>query len=223
MPDLLNSPLTVNSAVDEITRRLEGAILSGEIALGAALNEKLLSESLGVSRGPLREALRSLEGRRLVERIPNVGARVVRLSERDIREIYQLREVLEGAACRIATEAMPPAARQELLEFTRSTVARYKAKARSYNFDVDLDFHQRVLQGAGNRRLMDLMNGDLFYLLRVLRKRSHTLPHRPLEALEEHCRIAEAMAAGDADRADMLMREHIRHAAREAIEAGGWR
>src|SRR5262245_29951548 len=105
MADLLISPLAVSSAVDEIMRRIEGAILSGEISLGASLNEKSLSKSLGVSRSPLREALRSLEGRRLVERVPNVGARVVNISQQDIREIYQLREVLEGAACRIATEA----------------------------------------------------------------------------------------------------------------------
>lgn len=213
----LLTPLTPNSAVDEITRRLEAAILSGEIPLGSALNEKLLSESLHVSRGPLREALRGLEGRKLVERIPNIGPRVVSLSAQDVREIYDLREILEGAACRIATAQMDDAALDELVEFTKRSETRTRAKASSYSFDGDLDFHQRILRGARNQRLVSLMNGNLFYLLRIFRVRSHTLPERPLQAMAEHRKIADAMAAGDADRADALMRQHIRQARDEAM------
>jgi len=213
------TPLTPNSAVDEITRRLEAAILSGELPLGSSLNEKVLSESLGVSRGPLREALRGLEGRKLVERIPNIGPRVVSLTIQDLREIYDLREILEGAACRIATEQMDDAALEELLEFTKRSQARTRAKASSYSFDGDLDFHQRILRGARNQRLVALMNGNLFYLLRIFRVRSHTLPERPLQAMAEHRKIAEAMAVRDADRAGALMRQHIREARKEAMAA----
>jgi DNA-binding GntR family transcriptional regulator len=216
------SPLNVSSAVDEITRRIEAAILSGEIPLGSPLNEKQLSDSLGVSRGPLREALRSLEGRKLVERTPNVGPRVVAISKKDIEEIYQLREVLEGAACRIATQTMPLVARKELLDIARTAVARIRAKAKSYSFDGDLGFHQKLLEGTGNQRLVELINGDLFYLLRVFRLRSHTLPVRPLQAWEEHRHIAEAMVAGNAAGAEERMRLHIRNAAREAVRSGKW-
>jgi DNA-binding GntR family transcriptional regulator len=215
---LLSSPVAAHSAVAEVTRRLEAAILSGELPLGSALNEKQLSDSLGVSRGPLREALRGLEGRRLVERVPNVGARVVRLAEKDIREIYQLREVLEGAACRIATHAMPLAQRKALLESARTAVERIGSKANAYTFDGDLGFHSKVLKATGNQRLLDILNGDLFYLLRVFRLRSHTLPQRPLRAWQEHLAIAEAMVAGDGAQAEELMRLHVRNAAQQAID-----
>jgi DNA-binding GntR family transcriptional regulator len=218
---LLSSPVAAHSAVAEVTRRLEAAILSGELPLGSALNEKQLSDSLGVSRGPLREALRGLEGRRLVERVPNVGARVVRLAEKDIREIYQLREVLEGAACRIATAAMPLAQRKALLESARTAVERIGSKANAYTFDGDLGFHSKVLKATGNQRLLDILNGDLFYLLRVFRLRSHTLPQRPLRAWQEHLAIAEAMVAGDGAQAEELMRLHVRNAAQQAIDVAG--
>ncbi len=218
MSALLSSPVAAHSAVAEVTRRLEAAILSGELPLGSALNEKQLSDSLGVSRGPLREALRGLEGRRLVERVPNVGARVVRLAEKDIREIYQLREVLEGAACRIATHAMPLAQRKALLESARTAVERIGSKANAYTFDGDLGFHSKVLKATGNQRLLDILNGDLFYLLRVFRLRSHTLPQRPLRAWQEHLAIAEAMVAGDGAQAEELMRLHVRNAAQQAID-----
>jgi DNA-binding GntR family transcriptional regulator len=218
---LLSSPVAAHSAVAEVTRRLEAAILSGELPLGSPLNEKQLSDSLGVSRGPLREALRGLEGRRLVERVPNVGARVVRLAEKDIREIYQLREVLEGAACRIATGAMPLAQRKALLESARAAVERIGSKANAYTFDGDLGFHSKVLKATGNQRLLDILNGDLFYLLRVFRLRSHTLPQRPLRAWQEHLAIAEAMVAGDGAQAEELMRLHVRNAAQQAIDVAG--
>jgi len=218
---LLSSPVAAHSAVAEVTRRIEAAILSGELPLGSALNEKQLSDSLGVSRGPLREALRGLEGRRLVERVPNVGARVVRLSEKDIREIYQLREMLEGAACRIATGAMPLAQRKALLESARDAVERIGSKANAYTFDGDLGFHSRVPKATGNQRLLDILNGDLFYLLRVFRLRSHTLPQRPLRAWQEHLAIAEAMVAGDGAQAEELMRLHVRNAAQQAIDVAG--
>ncbi len=213
----LLTPVTPSSAVDEITRRLEAAILSGELPLGSALNEKALSESLRVSRGPLREALRGLEGRRLVERIPNIGPRVVSLSVQDLSEIYDLREILEGSACRMAAERSTDSELEDLAEFTRRERARTRAKATNYSFDSDLDFHQRILICARNQRLVSLMNGNLFYLLRIFRVRSHTVPERPLRAMDEHKRIVDAILARDAGKADALMREHIREARKEAI------
>ncbi len=218
MGALLSSPVAVSSAVAAVTRRIEAAILSGELPLGSPLNEKQLSDSFGVSRGPLREALRGLEGRRLVERVPNVGARVVQFAEKDLREIYQLREVLEGAACRIATGSMPIQQRRALLASAQDAVAKIGGKANAYSFDGDLVFHSRVLKATGNQRLLDMLNGDLFYLLRVFRLRSHTLPRRPLQAWEEHLAVAAAMVAGDGARAEELMRIHVRNAAEQAID-----
>ena len=106
MSKLLETPLIPQSLVDSTMARLEGAILTGEIAGGAKLQEKPLAASLGVSRSVVREAIRRLEGRRLVSRTPFIGAQVASLSRDDLLEVMVVRESLEGMACRLAALAM---------------------------------------------------------------------------------------------------------------------
>ena len=91
---------------DRVFGVVETAIVTGEIPLGAKLGESALAKRCGVSRGPLREALRRLEGRHLVERPPHAGVRVVSLPRDDAVQIYLVREALEGMACRLAALAM---------------------------------------------------------------------------------------------------------------------
>jgi len=87
---------------DIASHRLAHSIVTGELAQGQKLNEAELAERFGMGRGPLREALRHLEGMRLVKRIPNAGARVVVLDRKTLSDLYAVREALEGMACRIA-------------------------------------------------------------------------------------------------------------------------
>ena len=97
------------SLIDSLVSRLEALILSGELPPGAPLREHALAKALGVSRGPLREAIRTLEGRRLLQRIPNSGVRVIELSVEDVEQLLAMREALEGMACRQAAENMTAA------------------------------------------------------------------------------------------------------------------
>lgn len=89
---------------DQIFQTIQAAIVSGEIPAGKKISEPELARMYGISRGPLREAIRRLEGQKLVERTAHVGARVVSLSHQQLYELYQIRENLEGLACRLAAK-----------------------------------------------------------------------------------------------------------------------
>ena len=104
--DLLKSRVRAKSLVDAVTERLEAAILGGELAPGSRLSEQRLATAFGVSRGPLREAIRRLEGRQLLRRTTNIGVHVTELSHEDLAELMTVREALEGMACRLAAQTI---------------------------------------------------------------------------------------------------------------------
>ncbi len=106
MSDILNNKVSAQSLVDVLVERIEAAIIGGDLPPGTKISEQALAGSLGVSRGPLREAIRRLEGRKLLQRTPNIGVRVTSLSLGDLQEILQIREVLEGLACSLAAKNM---------------------------------------------------------------------------------------------------------------------
>jgi DNA-binding GntR family transcriptional regulator len=103
---MLPYTLEQGTLADIASHRLAQSIVTGELAQGQKLNEAELAERFGMGRGPLREALRHLEGMRLVNRIPNVGARVVVLDRKTLSDLYAVRAALEGMACRIAATSM---------------------------------------------------------------------------------------------------------------------
>jgi DNA-binding GntR family transcriptional regulator len=208
MIETLNEQLNIQPLVERIVDKLANAILTGEIPLGSKLREQSLALSLGVSRGPLREAIRRLEGRHLVKRVPNHGPRVISLDASDIREIFMLREALEGIACRAATELMSDAELRDLQQLV--SLQFHNRELNKHTFDGDLDFHARIIAGAGNARLRTIVQEELYYLLKIYRRASEVTPDRDLKALEEHRDIAQAMVERDASLAESLMRRHIR-------------
>ncbi|MGF3027813.1 GntR family transcriptional regulator [Methylobacterium aquaticum] len=200
---------------DLACERLEAAILSGELQPGDRLNEPDLSRRFGISRGPLREAILRLEGRKLVRRIAHMGSTVVDLSADDLREIFELREVLEGLACRLATEAMSDReldAIEAILTRVEAEVAAAKDDSRHISGAGDPDFHASIIRGSGNQRLIDTLLGETYPLMQVYRFRSQRSPGRLRRALVEHAAIMAAMRARDGVEAERLMRLHIRSA-----------
>ena len=178
-------------------------ILTGALPLGGVVNEANLAERFSVSRGPVREAIQRLQGLRLVTREAYMRARVVRFSERDLADIFELREAAEGMACRLATERMSDAEIQQLVE----ALGRYP-----HNNSVprnEMDIHMRIAHGCGNKRIESLLCEDLYHLLRIYRYRSGSEPGRWDRACEEHWQIAKAMQARDPNLAESLMRSHI--------------
>jgi DNA-binding GntR family transcriptional regulator len=220
MKGALDNKVQAQSLVDVVAERIEAAIISGRLEPGSRLSEQALATSLGVSRGPLREAIRRLEGRKLLERTPNIGVRVAALSLRDLNEILQVREALEGMACGLAALNMPDAeiaALRKLLDGHEKQKSVQEGKG-YYQESKDFDFHFRIVAGSGSERLQQMLTGDLYYLLRVYRYKSSTKPGRAMEALQEHRAIVTALEARDAAAAEQAMREHLRHARRYVEE-----
>jgi len=106
--------LSSETLSEHVFRRIQTAIVKGEIPPGSKISEPELARTYGISRGPLREAIHRLEGQKLLVRVPHVGARVVSLSHAELIELYEIRESLEGMACRLAAERMSEAEIAEL-------------------------------------------------------------------------------------------------------------
>jgi DNA-binding GntR family transcriptional regulator len=205
---------TTHTLADNIRQKLISAIVEGEIPQGSKVSEVELATRYGVSRGPLREAMRDLEGLRLVERKPHAGVRVVALNCAELKEIFTIREALEGMAARLAATEMSDQeinSLRKLLELHESKVRESQGQS-YFQQHGDLDFHLRILSGSGNRRLYKLMGDELYQLILMYRRQSSQRPSRPLRALEEHKRICDAIEARDPELAEMLMRRHIQGA-----------
>lgn len=210
----LTSPLDMRTLADQAFDKIVTAIVKGDLAPGSRISEALLARTFGISRGPLREAIRRLEGRKLVTRTPHIGARVVSLTTDDLIEIFFVREALEGMACRLATERMTD---QELTLLATKLAEHERGQDLSkgsgyFQESGDQDFHFLVAQGSKSAKLIELLCDDLYYLMRVYRFRSSVRPGRARQALVEHQGILEAMRGRQADRAETLMRAHIAHA-----------
>lgn len=218
--NILNQPVQVHSLVDAVAERLEAAIVGGELAPGTKISEQALARSLGVSRGPLREAIRRLEGRKLVYRTPNIGVRIAALTLKDLSDLLVVREALEGMACRAAAENITDEEIEALgnLLVDHSKHRAFKSGAGYYQESEDFDFHFRVVKASGNERLIAMLCEELYHLLRVYRYKLSTRRGRAAEALKEHKAIVDALAKRDPDLAEARMRLHIRNA-RSHVEA----
>lgn len=215
-PDFQGDSRTLS---DRVFQRLQDDIVRGVWAPGSRLGEAELARHYGVSRGPLREAIRRLESRKLLERVPHVGARVAQLSFDNLIEIYYVREALEGMACRLAAERMTREEIAGLAEVLTQHEQQQDIREDTAYFqrEGDLDFHYRIIQGSHNASLSRLLIGELYHLVRMYRYQFSTTSNRPQKALQEHRRILECLEARDGEMAEMLMRRHISRA-RENIE-----
>lgn len=206
-------PIVGASLSSEAFEKVVEAITSGEFELGQRLSEAELARQLGISRGPLREALGRLEGR-LVRRTPRIGVHVIEFSPEDIEALFVTREALEGMAARLACEKLTV----KQLEHLRGILAddahrpevvsgeRYAPRTR------DEDFHFSIIRSAGNDRIERLLMDEVYYQLRIQRLKSSTQPGRTAAALKEHQAIISALESRDPDEAERAMRTHLRNA-----------
>lgn len=202
-------------SVDEAVVRLERAILSGELRPGERLSELALAKLCGVGRGPLREAVRTLEGRRLVERTPFSGVRVTELSVEDFEQLLVAREALEGIACRQAAECMTLAETRKLRQCLTNFSQRIEQQGVGSVYvdgTQDNDFHVQIVRASRNAWLEQLLCRDLYSLLRMFRYHSAAVGDRAATAIREHEMIFTAIERRDPDEAERLMRLHIAHA-----------
>jgi GntR family transcriptional regulator, rspAB operon transcriptional repressor len=219
---------------DWVYAELKAAIVALRLAPGEPLRESALAEQLGVSKTPIREALMKLEQEGLVETVSFKGAVVTSYSRRDLVEIYELRELLEGFAAGAAAESMGAAGRERL----GRVAARCRALAGDSAERAALaelaeliwEFDDVLFEQVGNGRMRALIENLRAHLARI-GQLTAGIPGRIEASVAEHERIVAAIAAGDAAAAAERMREHIRSVrddqlrvlaeAGEAGEAGG--
>ncbi|HYM68123.1 MAG TPA: GntR family transcriptional regulator [bacterium] len=200
---------------DLVYESLVEAIASGRVPDGSKLYEDEIARQMGVSKTPVREALRHLAKDGLVEadlhRTPMVRA----LTRQDIDEIYRVREYLEPLVVRLVTERPGGPQFAELLALQEGMEARF-----SDSNSVDLSgsvqynqaFHRALVAASGSERLRAIMEPLWAQFLRLsfLSHRTYRLPGKQARAISEHRGVLEAIRAGDAPRGEQLMREHIR-------------
>ena len=188
---------------------LKGAVLANRLRPGDALSVPALAAQLGISRSPVREAVQRLIHDGLATHVVHRGAVVATVDVEDVRQLYVVREVMEGLAARLATERLDATGVAELralLEEHERLVASGEGEKR--HTEMDMAYHRLIREVAGNAHLsaaLDTIQGKAHLALHSLWRS----PEAPRLAVEEHRRIFEAMTAGDADSAERAAREHI--------------
>jgi len=205
------------SLVDEVADSLRDMILSGRLPPGERLNEVRLATELGISRGPLREAVQHLRGEGLLEVVRRRGSFVVALSIDDVVDIYELRAAIEGRAARILAVRKGPREMRELRTLLRR-LNRAAANGRAEEVRRhDLAFHEGICRLTSNRRLHHVFISNVPILRSLLKLDEILYSSQPMLA-KEHDVLLEAIESGDPDRAEA---EAVRHleSARDLVSA----
>ena len=203
---------TTASSVAQIVEILRGRIARQDVAPGAKLRETDLAEEFGVPRTRVRDALNVLEQRRLIERIPNRGAMVTRLDPAQAAFIYDLREVLEGLAARLATEKTEGAKWRKELDLFKGPM---KALVEKNELDPYIERYEalrkNIIEAADNPLLAEMLD-TIWEKTQVLIRRILILPGRAEFGRQQHVAMLEAMVRGDSQKAEELRRQGLRSA-----------
>ncbi len=198
------------SIADQVFEELERDILVGVYARDELLTEIKLSEKMGVSRTPIREALRRLDQEHIIEITPK-GARVIGITPEDIRDIYEIRLRIEGLAARWAAEKATDealAAMREVLELQEFYTSKGVPEQLK---NVDSRFHELLYAASGSNALLDTLS-PLHRRIVKYRRASLSGQRRAERSYDEHVAIFNAVVHHDGDEAERLLREHIENA-----------
>ena len=203
------------ATVAHIVERLRDDILAHRLSPGERLIEGDLTSRFAVSRGPVREALRRLAAEGLIEHAPNRGALVRRLSQREIRELFQIRIEMESLAARLAAQAADPSARTRFAEEIQMIFAEAPRRVAVY-LGENAAFHEAIMRLAGNRQLGEL--STRLHLPLIMAQVGDALTVDVLHtSVREHRAIARAILAQDAEAAAAATRAHLERAAAFAL------
>lgn len=187
---------------------LRQQILDGKYLPGDSIIETKLAEELGVSRTPIREAIRQLELEGLVDCIPNKGVIVRGITEKDIVDIYTIRKLLEGLAAKWAVEKITDDELAELKN-TYELMEFYTAKGDIEQVaKLNTAFHKIIFKATRSSVLQHILT-DFQYYVQWARYESLKSPGRPQKALKEHKEIVDAFFRRDGEEAERLVTEHI--------------
>jgi DNA-binding GntR family transcriptional regulator len=187
---------------------LREAILSGTLKPGDRLMEVQLAEEMGVSRTPVREAIRKLELEGLVVMVPRKGAYVSGLSLKDAADLFEIRQSLEGLAASLAAERITDEEIKMLEDSFKQLVEATKSQVVEDIMKKDADFHQVLFNATRNDRLTQIIS-NLKEQIDRFRLKSFSNPSRMKSILKEHKNILDAIKDRDTDRAEKLAKQHI--------------
>ncbi len=192
----------------EVAVRLRQRIVEGRIAPGAKLNERELSESLQVSRTPLREAIKMLAAEGLVELLPRRGAVVAQLSAQDVADTFELIAGLEGQSGELAAARITPEQLAEVRALHYEMLAAFTRRDLPTYYRLNALIHQQINAAAGNRALTQTW-ANVNARLQALRFRSNFDEAKWQRAMHEHDRMIELLVARDAPALRALLTQHL--------------
>jgi DNA-binding GntR family transcriptional regulator len=213
-------PLAIASVVDQVYSAIRERITDGSLQRGARIHQEDLADELGVSRTPVREALRRLAAEGLVEMRTNRGARVAAVGQDDMHAAYEARLVIEPGAARLAALQAPA----EPLARMRAALAAQRRAIPNVprSFEANREFHLALVQASGNAFLVQFVQrlwvariGEVIY-----ERQSETPERMGLDA-DEHEQILQAIESGNGRRAESLTRRHLADAMRRSLDLLG--
>lgn len=201
-------PVARRSTVEMVSDELRTAIRYGSLEPGAQLGEAELAARLGVSRGPLREAMQRLVQEGLLRSEPHRGLFVVELDEDDVRDVYLARLAIERAACQLIMRHNRDAAAVALTAALRDLVKAAKRRDKVAISDADQAFHEVLVRSSGSPRLARMADTLLVETRMCLHALQEHYPE-PTELVEEHRALVDAIAQADEPRLLRLIEEHM--------------
>ncbi|MBP7669913.1 MAG: GntR family transcriptional regulator [Ferrovibrio sp.] len=207
---------------DQVAARLRTMLVEGLIQPGAKLNERELCEKLGVSRTPLREAIKLLAAEGLVDLLPNRGAIAVKLTEDDVINTFELLATLEGMAGELAAERITDAELSELRALQYEMMACYARRDLSGYYRINARIHAAINNAARNPVLTNTYRA-INARVQSLRFRTNQNEAKWAEAMREHEQMVEALSRRDAQAMRQLLMQHLRRkrdAVLELLRAG---
>ncbi len=200
---IVRAPLHV-----QVAERLRILIDSGELAPGTRLNEIELCNTMGVSRTPLREAIRSLATEGLIELQPNRGAIVSIVSQEDVTEILPIMASLEGLGGRLAAVHMDQSKIRQVRKIHNQMISHYKNNEVAEYFETNRLIHELITEGSGNQTLVDTIN-SLSAKVRRARFTAQMTKESWAKAVSEHEEMIAALEAQDPDRLEAILVQHV--------------
>lgn len=193
---------------DRLAASIRDMIVEGELAPGSRIPERVLCERFGVSRTPLREALKVLASEGLIELLPNRGARVVVLTAADVEEMFEVMAALEGLAGELAAARVTEQDLAELRALHYQMALHFSRGERMAYFRLNQQIHSKIFEISGNRTLIGVYRG-LAGRIRRARYIANISQTRWAEAMEEHGRILAALEARDGAMLGRTLKAHL--------------
>lgn len=195
---------------DAVAERLRQGIVEGLFDPGVRLNERLLCERMGVSRTPMREAIKTLAGEGLIRLEPNKGAVVARLSRDEVAAAFEVIASLESLSGMLAAQRASDADIKSVLSMQEKMEKAYRKKDLSAYYQINAEIHNAINRAAGNPVLSEVFR-SINQRLQSLRFRSNLDAKKWSAAVKEHAEIAKALARRDEALLAQLLRDHLNH------------